>query len=262
MAEVAQGRTENTVRGNKGPSSANSTVNALDMMIKEGIDGICTASVVTVTGTDEPGPEAPAGYVTVQEMVDSVDAFGNKVPGPSAFKLPVFRYQQGTCAIVLDPQPGDIGLAVYTKEDASGVGQGATEPVLPASKRKFDKANGFYLGGFTNRTPTEMYFWVDKTGFVKLFTRENIEIETEKDCAFKVQGNMSIDVQGNMSTRISGGHSLKAGSISTDGPTSMKGGITNQGGISNSGGSVSSNGKVLDSHTHPGDSGGVTGPPN
>jgi phage baseplate assembly protein gpV len=67
-----------------------------------------------------------------------------------------------------------------------------------------------------------------------------------------------IDIKSDidMTIECAGTLTLRADSIVIEGP------ITSNAGLTNTGGAVSSNGKVLDTHTHPGDSGGTTGGPN
>ncbi len=120
-------------------------------------------------------------------------------------------------------------------------------------------------------------------------TRTGIEIVTPKHLRATVGGNVSAVVSGDVSetvggslqATISGSASIKAASVLVDAPSThitgtltVDGLITGKGGMAVSGGSgasVSGNMKVsggdvtadsisLKNHTHPGDSGGTTGP--
>ena len=258
------GRTENTVKGNQKPTSGNSVYNSLDMMMRNFIDAnVNTAAVVTVTGCDEPGPEGAAGYVTVKPLVAPVDNFGEAMPTAEAFQLPFLRYQAGKAAVVLDPQPGDIGLAVYTKSDSSGVGQGQ-----PASNRTFDAANGFYIGGFSNQAP-EIFIELNKEGEINIKAKADITIETEGDIKMAAANiamkaaTVTIDgVTSSTGGWSNSGGMTNNGGLINNGGISNNGGLTNNGGMTNSGGSTVSNGISLEEHTHTGDSGGTTSAPN
>ena len=144
-----------TVKGNKKYTSGNSAYNAAEYQIKNAImSQVNTAIPVIVTGAQAGGAGAAAGYVTVRPLVAQIDGFGNTVPPVELFSLPYFRYQGGKAAVVIDPVPGDIGLAVFCKSDCSNVQTGITEPVQPGSFRKFSQSDGFYIGGFLNKAPT------------------------------------------------------------------------------------------------------------
>jgi hypothetical protein len=64
------------------------------------------------------------------------------------------RYHAGIAAVILDPVPGDIGLACFASKDCSTVKTGTSEPQQPGSFRGNTMANGFYIGGFLNQAPS------------------------------------------------------------------------------------------------------------
>jgi hypothetical protein len=224
------GRTERTVKGNASPNANKSAVNALDSMMGNFLaNNLNTAALVTVSGVNDTGPEGAAGTVTCQPMVSPTDNFGAAMPTAEAFELPYFRYQGGKAAVVVDPQPGDVGLVVYTKADSSGAGPGQEGPAPPASDRPFDPANGFYLGGFKNEPP-EIWIELNKDGEINIHGKADIKIETE--------ANLTI----------------KAAKITLEGPVETSGGL-------NTSGALSTPTATFDTHTHTGDSGGATSPP-
>jgi hypothetical protein len=220
---LAEGKTENTVKGNVDPYSGNSVVNGLDKAIENALASkVHTAEVVRVTGVDAGGPSAPAGYVDVAPMVNGTDNFGGSIAGANLYRLPYLRVQGGKAALVIDPEPGDIGLAVFTKSDSTNVGQGAEAAVQPASMRSFDQGNGFYVSAFLNKPP-ETFVELNKEGQVNIKGKADITIET------------------------AGKIILKGSAIEISGPVTADG--------------IVGNGISLDGHTHPGDSGGTTGRP-
>ena len=98
---------ENTVKGQKKPNTAGSEYNALQFMIKQAIGGqVHTAIPVKVQAVD-------GLFVDVLPLVSSVDGYGESVEPTTLFHLPVFRYHAGVAAVIVDPVPGDIGLAVF-----------------------------------------------------------------------------------------------------------------------------------------------------
>lgn len=145
---------DEVVKGNKGYAAGNSAYNAQEFHVRNLImQHVNTATPVIVTAAQAGGAGEAAGWVTVKPLVSQIDGFGNTVPPVELFKLPYFRYQGGIAAVVIDPVPGDIGLAVFCKSDCSNIGQEQSEPVQPGSFRKFSQSDGFYIGGFLNKPP-------------------------------------------------------------------------------------------------------------
>lgn len=229
------GRTERTVKGNNQPSASKSLVNALDANMANYLaNNVNTAAQVSISGGDAAGPDAPAGTASCQPMVGATDNFGQVMPTAAANGAPYFRLQAGNMAIVIDPRPGDTGLAVYTKADSSGAAAGQEGASPPASNRPFDPANGFVFGGFKNAAPES---------YIELNPDSNeINIKSKNAC------KITIETEGEVT--------IKGSKIVLDGPIEAKGGIQV------SGGSLSTDTATFDTHTHPGDGGGNTGAPN
>ena len=100
------------------------------------------------------GGLAPVGTVNIQPLIQQRTATGEMVPYPVIYNAPYFRLQGGTNAIIIDPEPGDIGFAVFSSRDISGVkrtrGDSAT-----ASLRKFSLSDAIYVNGILNSTPKQ-----------------------------------------------------------------------------------------------------------
>lgn len=243
--------TDGTVKGTKKLTSANTQTNALMFLIEMMLrDTVNTAEVVTVTGVDTGGPESMTGYVDVMPLVCQTDADNNALPPATIFRLPYSRIHGGVAALVIDPVPGDIGLAVFCKRDSSGVKQAQATPVQPASFRIFDQADGYYFGGFLNKAP-EIWLELNQDREAVLHAPVRVTIETQ-ECVVDAPntyftGNAFID--GNLSW---GGSGYGYGNR----PASFRGGLDNQGGT------IKSNDKTLDNHTHPNGMSGTTGAPN
>lgn len=200
------------VKGNKRATSGSTNFNAMEFMIRNTILGLVnTAIPVIVTAVDAGGPSAPTGYVTVKPLVCQVDGFGETLDPAELFRVPYARVQGGVAALVIDPVPGDIGLAVFAKSDCSGVAQMQSKPVQPGSFRKFSMSDGFYLGGFLNRAPS-------------------VYVEVKQDQSIVITASSGVTVNAPTVTVPSG--------------------------------DVIASGISLVHHTHTGDSGGTTSPPN
>ena len=138
----------NEVRGVANYAAGNSQYNALSFMIQQAIrEQVNTCIICKVVGVS-------SGYVDVLPMVTQVSGKGEAIPPTTLYKLPYMRYHAGVAAVILDPVPGDIGLAVFAGKDCSNVKVGTSEPVPPASFRDNSMANGFYIGGFLNQAPS------------------------------------------------------------------------------------------------------------
>lgn len=119
-----------------------------------------TATLVRVEACTNDGELSPVGFVDVTPLVNQVDGAGNPTPHVTIFGLPYSRFQGGTSAIILDPQAGDIGVAVFASRDISKV-KSTKAQANPGSLRTYDFADGIYLGGLLNGTPTQYIRFTD-----------------------------------------------------------------------------------------------------
>ena len=152
---------ENTVKGQKKPNTAGSEYNALQFMIKQAIGGqVHTAIPCRVQAVD-------GLFVDVLPLVSSVDGYGESVEPTTLFHLPVFRYHAGVAAVIVDPVPGDIGLAVFAQADSSNVNTDTDAPQQPGSFRRYSMSDGFYFGAF-HPAPPSVYIEVTQAGVVNI----------------------------------------------------------------------------------------------
>ena len=181
---------EDTTRtSNRRLNTSASEYNALSFMVEQAIKGMVnTAIPVRVDSCTKPGPNGAAGYVSATPLVQQRGADGNSLMPVSLPQLPFFRLQCGTAAVVLDPQPGDVGLAVFSQQDASNLEAGKTEPVQAGSFRCFDMSDGIYIGGILGKTPT-VYVELEQDKGVTVKTPSN-EVTVDKD-----EGNVTVKAQ-------------------------------------------------------------------
>lgn len=152
-----------------------SDLNRMEFLIKVLQRDMSTAIPVIITAI-QAGDTNAAGYVDARPLVAQLDAWGNALPMATLHHLPYFRLQAGRAGIVLDPVPGDIGLAVFAQSDCSTLKQGQKETAQPGSWRKFDQADGFYIGGFIN-TQIDTYVRLAQDGSVKITAPGNVTID-------------------------------------------------------------------------------------
>lgn len=154
-------------------SDYNAQLFLIEQVIKQ---SVCTAIPVRVDSVNRNADGSGAGTLSATPLVAQTDADGNLIAPVSLPRLPYFRYQHGTAAVICDPVPGDIGLAIFAQQDCSRV-NGGTEPVVPGSFRSFDMSDGFYIGGFFGKKP-ETFVHLEQSGTVRVVTPVKVQIES------------------------------------------------------------------------------------
>lgn len=147
-------RVSDGYKGAQAPSSGTSEFNAMTFLVTQILNRANTSTLVQVKAVTNSGGVAAVGYVDVQPLVTQLDGDGNAVAHGVLHRIPYFRMQGGTDAVILDPKVGDIGICIFADHDISSVkaNKGAA---LPGSGRRFDMADGMYLGGLLNGVPTQ-----------------------------------------------------------------------------------------------------------
>ena len=209
---------EDTTRtSNRKLNSGASEYNALSFMVEQMIKGMVnTAIPVRVDSCTKPGVGGAAGYVSATPLVMQRGADGKSLAPVSLPQLPFFRLQCGTAAVVLDPQPGDVGLAVFSQQDASNIEAGKTDPVQAGSFRSFDMSDGFYFGGFYGQTPTTFVHLDPEKGEATIKAPTKITIEAPQ---IELKGPVTMGGAGSSDT------------ITLDGNVSTNGNITAAGNV-------------------------------
>lgn len=264
-------------------TSAATDFNSVAFQVQRALSEISTAEPVTVGAVDIPDPKGPVGFVDVTPLTTMVDGEGKAQAQGTQFKLPYLRIQGGKNAVIVDPKPGDKGLAVYAMRDTETLKEtrGDDGPVNPGSGRTLDQGDGFFLGGFLNGEP-ERWVWVHDDG-VEIEGKDNIKthgkitvMDAEDGWTVNAQAGATINATGggltvNGDVTINGSitwtgtaHGKDGGKAEFDkGVNVLAGGIENKGGIQSAGG-ITDNGKNVGSdHTHSGvqPGGGTTGEP-
>ena len=122
------------------------------------------------------GSEGKPGSVDVHPMIHQQDAAGRPFPHGTIHDIPYFRLQAGASALIIDPQPGDIGFLLVSGRDQTGVvATGKASP--PGSFRHFDLSDCVYLGGFLNPAPTQFIEFTDQG--IKIVATGPITIKAE-----------------------------------------------------------------------------------
>lgn len=143
----------NSYAGQADSGSGSSKYNELAFMFKRLIARIRTMDLVEVISCTNTGTVAAVGMVNVKVLTNQMTGDRDAVPHGTIYNVPYQRIQGGANAVILDPQAGDIGMCGFCARDISQV-KIAKAAADPGSYRMFDWADGLYLGGFLNGTPT------------------------------------------------------------------------------------------------------------
>jgi hypothetical protein len=148
-----QSPTEKIYMGQATPQSYYGKYNHLNFAIQMSLAQMQTATIVKVVSCTNDGDLSPVGYVDVIPQVNQTDGNKNAYPHGTIFNVPYLRMQGGANAIIIDPVAGDLGICVFASRDLSNV-KSTKNAAPPASDRKYDFADGMYLGGLLNGSPT------------------------------------------------------------------------------------------------------------
>lgn len=146
--------------GFQNPQSGNDDTNGLSFLIKQFMSKVWTSAVVRVEAVTNDGGVEPVGSVDVTPLVHQINGIGAATPHAVIHGMPYFRIQGGANAMIMDPKVGDIGVAVFASRDISAV-KASKGPNVPGSFRRFDPADGLYIGGFLNGVPTQYVRFTD-----------------------------------------------------------------------------------------------------
>lgn len=128
--------------------------NRIAFVVQQLISKVQTATIVRVETCTNDGDLSPVGFVDVTPLVNQIDGNGLSTLHGIITGLPYLRVQGGTNAIIMDPQPGDLGIAIFASRDLSNVKTTRAQST-PGSRRTYDFSDGMYLGGLLNGAPTQ-----------------------------------------------------------------------------------------------------------
>lgn len=221
----------------------------LQFVVSQLLSQVATSTLVRVVKCSNAGGLAAVGTVDVQPVINMIAGDDSSWAHGQLYRLPYVRMQGGGNAIILDPKPGDIGLAVFASRDisaaksVSGVAHiKAADPqapgVNPGSARQFDMSDGLYVGAMLNGVPTQ-FVQFDDTG-VRIHSPVKVRVEAP---VIELAADTSVTIQ--------------APAIALNGAVTVSGALAATG-------DVTGQGTSLHTHTHTGvtTGGGTSGPPS
>lgn len=244
---------------NSGEFTGSSEYNVLDFVIRSIVCGLVnTAIPVRVDKVERPAEGGGAGYLSATPLIKMRSAKGDALDVVSIPKLRWFRLQHGTAAIIVDPKPGDIGLAVFAQQDVSAL-NGGSEPIQPGSFRCYSISDGFYFGGFWGQKPTT-FIRIEDNGQVTVTAPQSVVVNSI-DVTVNASGSTKID---SPSVTITGDTTIEK-TLTVRELISGTGGMTVSGGSGASvtgnlstTGDVTAGGISLKNHVHDCPQGGTT----
>lgn len=192
------------------PQTPLSDFAAMAFIIQSMMGKMATATIVKVKAVTAAGRGAePVGYVDIQPMVKQIDGAGNAYDHATIFHCPYMRLQGGTNAIILDPQVGDLGIAIFASSDISSLAANSVAAqdedyrgTNPGSRRRYDWADALYIGGLLNGTPVQYVLFstagikIESPNLVHIHA-PNTYIQTE---LATVQASVGVDIEGGFVT--------------------------------------------------------------
>lgn len=141
-----------------GPDDYASPHNADVFVINQILAKFRTVALVQVQSCSNDGGLAPWGTVVATPVINMVNGIGQVQQYSPIYNLPYIRIQGGTDAIIIDPKPNDLGLALICDRDISSAKNATAAPLgpvnfNPATSRIARLADGVYLGGCLNGIP-------------------------------------------------------------------------------------------------------------
>lgn len=222
------------------PQSTWGEFNNMAFMVQQALGKMQTATLVRIESCTNSGGLSPVGYVDVTPLVNQLDGQGNPTPHVTIYNLPYFRLQGGANGIIIDPQKGDIGVAVFASRDISHV-KTTKKQGNPGSHRQYSFADGMYLGGMLNGTPTQ-YIQFSTAG-IRIHSPTQVKLDAP-DVLIQAQ---TVEINASTSTTVT------TPTFTVNGATVLNGTVSQTGGGSATfSGDVTAQGTSVHNHRHSG----------
>lgn len=136
---------DNQIFGQQDVSSDANDFNTIAFAFRMMMAEVQTGTLVKVISCTSAGGLAPVGRVTVQPLINQMSGDRIATPHGQIANCVYSRLTGGLNAVIMDPEPGDIGFMGFCTRDVSAVVKSAA-PAPPGSFRVFDWADGVLIG--------------------------------------------------------------------------------------------------------------------
>lgn len=255
--------------GQQDPNDSASDFNLITFIVRQMMAQLDTMKLVQVKAVHGGGGAiAAAGTVDVLLLVNQLDGNGNATQQGTVYGLPWYRLQGGKNAVICDPLVGDIGFVVCADRDISAV-KNSKAQANPGSLRKFDIADGIYVGGILNAVPDQYLAFADgkitladKNGNSILLNSSGITLTDKSGNTFVMSSSGTALTPASGQPFTVNGNTVVTGNFLLGGTIQAQPGGIYTHSITTSGDVIAS-GKSLATHTHtqPPDSRGDTEQP-
>ena len=181
--------TQNSVQTLQSLSTQVNDYNSQHSIISAILSKIHTATLAKVIKVTNSGGISPVGMVDLQPLVNQVSGSGVAVSQGVVHNVPYFRLQGGANAIIIDPQAGDIGVAIFAERDISSVVTNKAQS-NPGSARQYDGTDAMYLGSFLGSAPTQ-YIQFNSSG-VTIYSPGSININAGGAVEITAPGGLTV----------------------------------------------------------------------
>jgi len=154
MALPSSAGSDGVTSGPGAPQAQWGFPNNIAFAVQQMLAKLQTATLVRIESCTNDGGVSPVGFVNVTPLVNQIDGQGNPTLHATIFNVPYFRLQGGANAVIMDPAPGDIGIAVFASRDITKV-KATKKQGNPGSYRQYSFADALYIGGVLNGTPQQ-----------------------------------------------------------------------------------------------------------
>ena len=191
-----------------------SEYNATEQQINKAFNKLNVAWIGRIVSCSSTGVNGSKTVVAVP-VVATVDGQGNQQGAVNYVELPHYRVNAGVCGIIIDPQPGDIGVFVVCKKNSSKAPAGQTE--TPASFRQFNMADSVMVATIHTSAPT-VYIHLQQDG--------NIDITAPTAVTVKAP---TVNVNAESTYNLTAPQINITGTVQVDGTITSSGNVTGAG---------------------------------
>lgn len=231
---------------NQQPRNVTDDYATIRFVVEQLFLGVATSTPVRVMACTNAGDIVPVGTVDVQLLVDQVTGDGQTIPHGTVFKAPYQRYQGGKNAVIIDPEPGDIGVCVFASRDISAVkadpdaarNRQPSAGATPGSRRTFSLSDAMYVASILNPVPDQLIQF--NSDGIRVISPTLVRVEAPN---IELVATETITVQ-------APDINLKGNVHQTEGDVDMSGNLDVQGDITTPG-EVTAGNIGLTTHKHP-----------
>lgn len=208
-------------------------------------------------------------YIDAQPSLNIRDEDGTITERPVILNVPVQMLSSSTSAVIVPLNVGDPVMLLFSMRGLDTWKRGNGRPITPSDMRKFDKRDCVALPGImpignSTNNPTK-HVWThnprDVTIVHNLGTSSEVELRLKTDGSISISTSQKVEIQCDQAiVNANTSAEFNCPTITFNGSVVHTGDYTHVGNYTQTG-TYTLSGITMNSHKHPGDSGGTTGAP-